>query len=104
MYIYIYTYGYSMNTSVYHDRRTLSILLKGRARTTSCLGRNSTPLNSLLPVVARCYISCFRCIVRNPRCNTMSHLSADAVSLCISRAKRLMYTMSHLAAAGCMTP
>ena len=34
----------------------------------------------LLPVEVRCYISCFRCLARNTGCNTMSYLTADAVS------------------------
>ena len=33
----------------------------------------------ILPVPVRCYVSCFRCLIRNARCNTMSHLTADAV-------------------------
>ena len=36
-------------------------------------------LFALLPVEVRCYTSCFRRLVRNARCNTMSHLTADAV-------------------------
>ena len=35
--------------------------------------------HDLLPVEVRCYISCFRGLVRNARCNIMSHLTADAV-------------------------
>ena len=33
----------------------------------------------------RRYISCFRCLLRNARCNTMSHLTADAVFVHLSR-------------------
>ena len=41
-------------------------------------------------VEVRCYISCFRCLARNARCNTMSHLTADALFSFTSRAKRMM--------------
>ena len=36
-------------------------------------------LPQLLPVAVRCYVSCFRCLARNARSNTMSHLASDAV-------------------------
>ena len=53
------------------------------------------------PVEVRCHISCFRCLVRNARCNTMSHLDADAV-LCTHLARNARCnTMSHLTAEGC---
>ena len=35
--------------------------------------------STALYVEVRCYISYVRCLVRNARCNTMSHLTADAV-------------------------
>ena len=35
--------------------------------------------STALPVEVRCYISCFRCLARNARCNTISHLTTDAV-------------------------
>ena len=34
---------------------------------------------AVFPVGVRCYISCFRCLARNTRCNTMSHFCADAI-------------------------
>ena len=50
----------------------------------SAFGRNPLCMDpapsTVLPVEVRCYISYFRCLVRNTRCNTMSHLTADAVS------------------------
>ena len=57
----------------------------------------------VLPVEVRCYLSCFRCLVRNARCNTMTHLTADAV--CCARLARSAWcnTMSHLTAAGCIS-
>ena len=44
---------------------------------------------TLLPVEVRCYISCFRGLARDARCNTMSHLTADAGLSYMSRRKRL---------------
>ena len=46
------------------------------------------PEEPVLSVDVRCYISCVNtCLARNTRCNTMSHLSADAVFSYMSRAK-----------------
>ena len=42
------------------------------------------PLSLVLPVEVRCHISCFRCLVRNARCNTMSHPTADGCT-CLAR-------------------
>jgi len=42
-------------------------------------------------VELRCYIRICRCLARNARRNTTSHLTADAGFSYISRAKRLMY-------------
>ena len=49
----------------------------------------------VLPVEVRCYISCFRCLARNARCNTMSHLTADAAFSYASRAKTPDVTPCH---------
>ena len=46
-------------------------------------------LSKILPVEVRCYISRFGCLARNARCNTMSHLTADAGFSCTSRASYL---------------
>ena len=52
----------------------------------------------VLPVEVRCYVSCFRGLARNTRCNTLSHLTADAVfRTCLARNPRCK-TMSHLTA------
>ena len=60
-------------------------------------------LAMLLPMEVRCYISCFRCLARNARCNTMSHLTADAVCCtCLARNARCS-TTSLLTAIGCIT-
>ena len=45
---------------------------------------------ALLPVEVRCYMSVRRCLARDARYNTMSHLTADAACSYMSRAKRLM--------------
>ena len=45
-------------------------------------------------------MSCFRCLARNARCDTISHLTADAV-FCTRLARNTRCnTMSHLTAAG----
>ena len=56
----------------------------------------------ILPVEVRCYMSSFRCLARNARCDTMLHLTPDAVFL-RTRLERnaRCNTMSHLTAAGC---
>jgi len=50
-------------------------------------------------VEVRCYILICRCLARDARCNTTSHLTADAGFSYMYRAKHLN-TMSHLTAAG----
>ena len=44
----------------------------------------------LLPVEVRCYMFGLRCLARDDRCDTMSHLNVDAILSYMSRAKRLM--------------
>ena len=75
VYIYIYIYIY-----IY-----LFIYMSALSKST-----RARPATRLLPVEVRCYISRCRCLARNARCNTTSHLTADAVFSCISRAKHLM--------------
>ena len=74
------------------------IIIAGRAmgqRRQAAAGRREsssggTTCLTLLPVEVRCYISCFRRLARSARCNTMSHLTADASFSYTSRAKCLM--------------
>ena len=42
------------------------------------INRKARVRADVLPVEVRCYISDFICLVRNARCNTMSHLTAAA--------------------------
>ena len=87
-YIHTYIYTYISNTfqtcccSVATDKLNVSV----RSRTSGA--------GSALPH-APCgdevlHFMCFRCLARNARCNTMSHLTADAACSYTSRAKRQM--------------
>ena len=59
-------------------------------------------LSVLLPVEVRCYMFVQRRLTRIARCDTMSHLTADAVRFRTSLARNARCnTMSHLTAAGC---
>ena len=83
-------------TNVYLKRRQLT---SSEMQTTA-----PTRLNHLLPVEVRCDISRVRCLAWSARCNTMSHLTADAVFFrtCLAR-NTWCDTMSHLTtAAGCI--
>ena len=55
-----------------------------------CLPRLLSCSFLLLPVEVRCCISCFGCLARNTRCNTMSQFTAAARLSYTSRAKHLM--------------
>ena len=59
-----------------------------------------SPTGTLLPVEVRCYISWLKYLARNARCNTMSHLTIDAVfshmSLCSKHRCRFFARCNHL--------
>ena len=57
----------------------LGITAEEKTRRSQVRLRRVLPQSTILPVEVRCYNSCCRCLARNARCNTMSHLTADGL-------------------------